>query len=91
MKAYCNLPEGMVHCLGISRRAILVLGGFLLDKNRAPRIWLKKRFKILTLGPNPKASEENSGNSMIQIHQKKTCIDKKWKNEHEKSNWSCKK
>jgi hypothetical protein len=23
----CNLPEGMVHCLGISRRAILVLGG----------------------------------------------------------------
>jgi hypothetical protein len=23
----CNLPEGMVHCLGISRRAFFVLGG----------------------------------------------------------------
>jgi hypothetical protein len=26
-KKMCNLPEGMVHCLGISRRAIFVLGG----------------------------------------------------------------
>jgi hypothetical protein len=58
----------MVHCLGISRGAIFVLGGFLFDKNRAPRIWLKKKFKNLTLGPNPKTSEENSGNSVIQAH-----------------------
>jgi membrane protein DedA with SNARE-associated domain len=33
-------------------------GGFLIEKNRAPRIWLKKKFKNLTLGPNPKTSEE---------------------------------
>jgi hypothetical protein len=26
-KKSCNLPEGMVHYLGISRRAIFVLGG----------------------------------------------------------------
>jgi hypothetical protein len=40
---------------------------------------LKKRFKILTLGPNPKASEENSGNSMIQTHSKKRVLIKNGK------------
>jgi hypothetical protein len=40
---------------------------------------LKKRFKILTLGPNPKASEENSGNSMIQSHLKKRVLIKNGK------------
>jgi hypothetical protein len=40
---------------------------------------LKKRFKILTLGPNPKASEENSGNSMIQSHLKKRVLNKNGK------------
>jgi hypothetical protein len=31
---------------------------FLIEKNRAPGIWLKKKFKNLTLCPNPKTSEE---------------------------------
>jgi hypothetical protein len=55
---------------------------------------LKKRFKILTLGPNPKTAEGNSGNSTIQAHLKKRVLIKNGKNEHEKSiwidNWSCK-
>jgi hypothetical protein len=37
---------------------ISLLSGQLQRKNRAPRIWLQKKFKNLTLGPNPKTSEE---------------------------------
>jgi hypothetical protein len=55
---HCNLPEGMVHCLGISRRAICVLGGSLSKKIGRHGFGCKKKFKNLTLGPNPKTSEE---------------------------------
>jgi hypothetical protein len=51
----CNLPEGMVrHQL----ESNLCIGVFPVGKNRAPQIWLQKKFKNLTLGPNPKTSEE---------------------------------
>jgi hypothetical protein len=43
---------------------------------------VEKKFKNLTLGLNPKTSDENSGNSMIQAHLKKRVLIKNGKNEH---------
>jgi hypothetical protein len=47
--------EGMVHCAGISWRAICALGGFLSKKIGRHGFGCKKS-KNLTLGPNPKTS-----------------------------------
>jgi hypothetical protein len=54
----CNLPEGMVHCAGISWRAICALGDSLSKKIGRHGFGCEKKFKNLTLGPNPKTSEE---------------------------------
>jgi hypothetical protein len=48
----------MVHCAGISWRAIYALGGSLSKKIGRHGFGCKKKFKNLTLGSNPKTSEE---------------------------------